>query len=106
MEEGDGVLCIIRKDQIYVVVPQGSVLGSSLFAVGINDLSVGFSSRNLRYSTLSQFVDDATCTVADPNLSLSCSRLVERMVCWYDDNYLSLNKNKKTHVSFSNRYME
>lgn len=97
----------ICEEQICTYVSwctSSSVLGLSWFLVRYS--SVTNSSYNLWRSTLLQFVD-ACCIVAEPNVAilfLSSSRLVERMVGWNNDTYISLNNNKTVLFSFSHTW--
>lgn len=79
-------------------VPQGSILGPTLFLLYVNDLK-----SSLPSCSLAQYADDTSCVVAQPDIglvSLQANKIISAMCLWCDNNRLRLNVEKTSLVQF------
>ena len=82
-------------------VPQGSVLGTLLFILFINDLH-----KNIKFSTVYHFPDDTSMLLIEKSLkrlNKHINRDLKIVVEWIRVNKLSLNNNKAELVIFKSR---
>ena len=82
-------------------VPQGSVLGPTLFLLYINDMI-----NCIRYSKLQLFADDTLTTLADTNLYTLFKLMkddIKSMQNWFNANKLTLNLGKTCYSIFHSR---
>ena len=89
---------------VNIGVPQGSVLGSLLFLVYINNLPTVSS---ILHSVL--FADDTCLTLADDNYSNLINTFnseLKKLYAWLIKNRLSLNFEKTVYINFSLREYE
>lgn len=80
------------KNEITIGVPQGSVLGPTLFMLFINDISQnsGIGICNLYADDVIVYCDGSTLQEVNVNLQNSVSQLT----AWYENNKLSINTSK------------
>ena len=80
-------------------VPQGSVLGSLLFLIYIND----FPSAINKLDSSVLFADDTSISISNTNLEEfknSTILVMNEIIEWFQSNLLSLNCNKTTFLQF------
>lgn len=85
-------------------VPQGSVLGPTLFLIYINDLKQAVTEADLVL-----FADDTTLLRSDKTLNALLQHMEEsrsNAERWFSCNKLSLNQNKTTSIIFTHRSLE
>lgn len=83
-------------------VPQGSVLGPTLFLLYINTLCL----KSLRNCNIITYADDTALIVhgRDWKEAQFCTELALReIMTWLDDNLLTLNVDKTKYITFSHR---
>lgn len=83
---------------VVVGVPQGSVLGPSLFVIMINDLPGYLSCKSVLYA------DDTSLITEDAsfeNIILSSENEVKRATSWFLSNNLVLNTDKTVQILFT-----
>lgn len=100
--EYDG--CISGPTSVELGVPQGSVLGPTLFIVYINDLA-----DNLIKSHCIMFADDTTIYDHDSNINNLYTNLTNELIIlidWFYANRLSLNLSKTHHMLFTNTKLD
>ena len=80
-------------------VPQGSLLGSLLFVVYVNDLP-----NALQYTIPFMFADDTKCLkrIKEPNDSNLMQLDLDNLSTWSESSDLSFNQNKFVHLQFWN----
>ena len=84
-----------------MVVPQGSVLGPTLFLLYINDMI-----NCIRYSKLQLFADDTLTSFAGTNLYTLFNLMkhdIKKMQKWFNANKLTLNLGKTCYSIFHSR---
>ncbi|KAJ8703937.1 hypothetical protein PYW07_013231 [Mythimna separata] len=81
-------------------VPQGSVLGPTLFLLYINDLC----NMEIKNAKVFSYADDTSIVFSGsswPEVKLSAEAGMARVAVWLEDNLLSLNTNKTNYICFS-----
>jgi hypothetical protein len=89
-------------DQINYGVPQGSILGPSLFLVYINDLPKAIEHK--AFPIL--FADNTSILLTSPNNSEMQSNLntvFEQLIKWFKSNSLFLIFDKTNFIQFTNK---
>ena len=78
-------------------IPQGSILGSLLFIIFINDLPL-----TINFSHLFLFTDDTKCLfpIHSPTESLNLQRDLQAIGAWSNQWSLAFNESKCAHVRF------
>lgn len=80
-------------------VPQGSVLGPLLFNIFINDLSNSIKCNNLLFADDQKMYSLVKTNEDAVNLQVD----IDSMFGWCQNNEISLNNSKCSHISFSNK---
>ena len=86
---------------IYTGVPQGSILGSLLFLISINDIV-----KITNYFSLRLFADDTSLTATGKNLDQLLQKINQKLPViyeWLCSNKLTLNLNKTKYLIFQPR---
>lgn len=90
------------EDTISYGVPQGSVLGPTLFLVYVNDLC----KMNLPNCNIYAYADDTAIVVHGPTWGMvkeSAEAAMSSIMIWLNSNLLTLNINKTTFIPFGLR---
>ena len=85
-------------------VPQGSVLGPLLFNIYLNDLLLSITNIEI-----CNYADDTTLYTCDQNMQNVVERLENvslKVIKWFLDNYLKLNKGKCHFLALGTSYNE
>ena len=90
--------CLSERKPIKYGVPQGSVLGPILFLIYINDLENYIVKGKPIF-----FADDTSILIAGQDIStisVDISETMKKLIKWFDNNRLLINKEKTVALSF------